>query len=139
LVRSIRRQYSVEILSEHIPFAGNEYVYFFPEHTKRAREKAKEEALKNYKNYKNLSKWWRMFKFDEEGEKALLLILSLPFVREDDEAFKKLKSYTGAFNYLCHYASLKYIELDGKKYYSFWDYGLENAKFLYELAKELFM
>jgi hypothetical protein len=95
-----------------------------------------EEAFKSCENQiKHLRK---EYNFDEEGEEALLYILSLPFVREDDKAFRKLKNYKGAFNYLQRQTSLKHVELDGKKYYSFWDYGLESAKILSELTRELF-
>jgi hypothetical protein len=63
----------------------------------------------------------------------------LPFVREDNEALRRLKNYKRVFNELQHNMSLKYIELDGKRYYSFWDYGLEGVKNLNELTKKLFM
>jgi uncharacterized protein YggU (UPF0235/DUF167 family) len=135
IIDRIRTWYGVEILSEHIPFTGTKCIYFLPEHRERAVERAMEEA---FKNCENQIKHLRRYNFDEEGEEALLYILSLPFVREDDKAFRKLKNYKGAFNRLQCQTSLKHVELDGKKYYSFWNYGLENAKILSELTRELF-
>ena len=137
IIDGIKKRYGVEILSEHIPFSGNEHVYFLPEQRERAITKATEEAFKRCESH--IKRLRSNFHFDEEGEKALLYILSLPFVREDNEALRRLKNYKRVFNELQHNMSLKYIELDGKRYYSFWDYGLEGVKNLNELTKKLFM
>jgi TRAP-type C4-dicarboxylate transport system substrate-binding protein len=94
------------------------------------------EALKGCKNYTKRLK--KRFNFDEEFEKSLLYILSLPFVEEDNEYLRKLKNYKGIFKHLQENI-LKHIELNGKKYYSFWEYGLEDVENLNELKKELFM
>jgi hypothetical protein len=114
-------KYKLNIFAIHLPFSGNQYIYFLEEHREEAIKRAKDETLKKLDFVSYLKK----YKFDEKGKEALLNILFKPYVSEDDENIKLLRKYKGAFNRLQAHV-LKCIEFNGKKYYSFWNYRKIN-------------
>jgi hypothetical protein len=111
-------KYKLNISSIHLPFSGNQYVYFLEEHREEAIKRAKDETLKKLNCFIS---YLKKYKFDEKGKEALLNILFKPYVSEDDENIQLLKKYKGVFNCLQAHV-LKCIEFNGKKYYSFWYY-----------------
>jgi hypothetical protein len=124
------KQKFIPYINLRIPFS-KKWIYSSKD---KVFEIARKEALEYYEIFRSLIylRIFKYYRFDEECEKAILSILSLPFVREDNENLKKLKEYKGVFNCLLRRGILKTIELDGRKYYSFWNYGLEDVKKLIE-------